>query len=149
MKYLSFVLPIVAYNGVWDGGRSTRFWDSANKLWCSSGGSNFAYNEGYSKVCCNKMTSNVSFTSDGFCTGQEDFLNGPEFEIYAKCCRDFIAFTGAYTINGVTPSRIITVKGHDVPVNDTSLPNIDESIPTGPTNIHQTPKPTSVITASP
>jgi hypothetical protein len=135
MKYLIFTLPIVAVNRVWDGGRSTRFWDSANKLWCSSGGSNFAYNEENSRICCSKMTGNVSFTSDGFCTGQEDFLNGPVFEIYDKCCGDYIAFTAAHTINGVTPSRIITVQGYDVPVNDTSLPNIDESRPTGLSNI--------------
>jgi hypothetical protein len=149
MKFLFFALPIIAYNAVWDGRRVTRFWDSANKLWCSSGVDNSSYSASNSKNCCSKLTGSVSFTPDGYCTGQEDFLNGPVFEIYEKCCDDYIAFTAARTINGVTPSRIITVKGIDVPVNDTSLPNIDESIPTGPTNIQQIIKPTPVTTVSP
>ncbi|KXN72674.1 hypothetical protein CONCODRAFT_68866 [Conidiobolus coronatus NRRL 28638] len=149
MKYLFFTLPIIAYNGVWDGGRVTRFWDTANRLWCSSGGSDFSYSASNSKSCCSKMTGNISFTSDGYCTGQEDFVNGPIYAIYENCCLDFRAFTAAHTINGVTPSRIITVKGLDVPVNDTSLPNIDESRPTGPSNIQQIPKPTAVTTVLP
>ncbi|KXN72671.1 hypothetical protein CONCODRAFT_4534 [Conidiobolus coronatus NRRL 28638] len=98
-------------------------------------GSNFTYSEENSKLCCNKMTGSVSFISDGFCTGQEDFLNGPVFEIYAKYCESFSVFTGAHAINCVTPSKIITVRRRDVQANDISITNIDEYIATGPSNI--------------
>jgi hypothetical protein len=68
------------------------------------------------------MSDRVSFTSEGFCYGQEEFLNGPEYKIFFDCCWKVYAHTAAETINGVTPSKVIYVDRLFVPVNGTTGP---------------------------